>query len=55
MAILAIFISLFELHDMEIIKEVEATEDLEPRTSLAIEMAVMPPQERKEGSVASSV
>ncbi|KAG9120091.1 hypothetical protein FRC07_004566, partial [Ceratobasidium sp. 392] len=53
MAILAIAISVFRLSDMEIIKYTEANEDLEPRTSLAVEMDVIVREEgrQKEGSV----
>jgi hypothetical protein len=57
MAILAVVISLAKLHRMEIIKHTEANENLEPRTSLAIEMDHMPSgerRERKEGSIAAS-
>jgi hypothetical protein len=56
MAVLAVVISLLKLHDMEIMKHVETTEGLEPRTSLAIEMDAMPPSARraKESSIGSS-
>ena len=57
MAVLAVVISLAKLRHMEIIKHAEVTENLEPRTSLAIEMNSMPSAERreKEGSISSSV
>ncbi|KAJ1310846.1 hypothetical protein OPQ81_009364 [Rhizoctonia solani] len=48
MAVLAVAISLAKLGHMEIIKHAEVTENLEPRTSLAIEMDSMPPMERKD-------
>ncbi|KAG8680445.1 hypothetical protein FRC09_018225, partial [Ceratobasidium sp. 395] len=41
MAIISVIISLLRLSDMEIIKYTEANEDLEPRTSLAVEMDVI--------------
>ncbi|EUC65524.1 MFS transporter [Rhizoctonia solani AG-3 Rhs1AP] len=57
MAVIALVISLAKLSHMEIIKHAEVTENLEPRTSLAIEMNAIPPTERrdKEGSISSSV
>lgn len=57
MAIIAVVISLLRLSDMEIIKYVEPSADLEPRTSLAVEMDVITAGERreKEGSVNNSV
>ncbi|KAG8736961.1 hypothetical protein FRC12_017342 [Ceratobasidium sp. 428] len=57
MAIISVIISLFRLSDMEIIKYTEANEDLEPRTSLAVEMDVIVREEGrvKEGSVNGSV
>ncbi|CAE6401962.1 unnamed protein product [Rhizoctonia solani] len=56
MAVLAVIISLAKLRHMEIIKHTEANENLEPRTSLAIEMDHMPTIERgeKDGSVAAT-
>ncbi|KAH7344409.1 major facilitator superfamily domain-containing protein [Rhizoctonia solani] len=57
MAVIAVAISLVNLRHMEIIKHAEVTDNLEPRTSLAIEMNNMPQAEReqKEGSVSSSI
>ncbi|KAF8679638.1 Major Facilitator Superfamily [Rhizoctonia solani] len=56
MAVLAVIISLAKLRHMEIIKHTEANKNLEPRTSLAIEMDHMPTIERgeKDGSVAAT-
>lgn len=57
MAIISVVISLLKLSDMEILKHTEPSANLEPRTSLAVEMDVITAGERreKEGSVASSV
>ncbi|QRW05671.1 major facilitator superfamily transporter [Ceratobasidium sp. AG-Ba] len=56
MAILSVIISFFRLSDMEIIKYTEASDDLGPRTSLAVEMNVIVREEVKEKrSVVDSV
>lgn len=57
MAIVAVIISLSRLSDMEILKHGEPSAELDPRTSLAVEMDVIKTGERvgKEGSATSSV
>ncbi|KAG8711818.1 hypothetical protein FRC08_015392 [Ceratobasidium sp. 394] len=55
--LLCAVISLLRLSDMEIIKYAEANENMEPRTSLAIEMDVIAREEgrEKEGPIRDSV